>query len=123
MADIDDLPIRTAGGAAIQLRLRRVAAFPAAEHAVGAVFFSSAQAALVQHRPDQEANARLFRPVAGPRLFRVFVGLDCQLRDDLGHGGPTCARWARCRVPFVRYVQLVVHAARLGCAPHQAIAA
>ena len=49
MADIDGLPIRTAGGAAIQLGLRRVAAPPATEDAVGTLFVRSAQPALVQH--------------------------------------------------------------------------
>jgi|ERR1700722_1898330 len=65
VADIDGLPIRAAGGAAIQFRLRRVSALPAAEDAVGAVFLTPAQPALMQDRPDQETNARLFRPVAG----------------------------------------------------------
>jgi DNA-binding winged helix-turn-helix (wHTH) protein len=63
--DVDGLPIRTAGGTAVQLRLRRVAALPAAEDAVGTLFVRPAQPTLVQHRPDQEANARVFRPVAG----------------------------------------------------------
>jgi len=65
MTDVDGLPIRTAGGATVQFRLRRVAALPAAEDAVGALFVRPAQRSLVQHRPDQEANARVFRPVAG----------------------------------------------------------
>ena len=65
MANVDGLPIRAAGGAAIQFRLRRVAALPAAEDAVGTVFFTPAKPSLAQYRPDQEANARLFRPVAG----------------------------------------------------------
>jgi len=52
MADVDGLPIRAAGGTAIQLRLRRVAAKAAPEDAVGTIFLSSAQPALVQHRPD-----------------------------------------------------------------------
>jgi hypothetical protein len=47
VADIDGVPVRTAGGAAIQLRLRRVSAFPAAEDAVGAVFFTPTEAALM----------------------------------------------------------------------------
>src|ERR1039458_7530502 len=64
MADVDGLPVRAARGAAIQLRLRRVAALPAAEDAVGAFFVRPTQPALVQHRPDQESHARLFRPVA-----------------------------------------------------------
>jgi hypothetical protein len=67
VADVDGFPIRAASGAAIQFRLRRVAALPAAEDAVGALFLGSAQPALVQHRPDQESNARIFRPVAGRR--------------------------------------------------------
>jgi hypothetical protein len=65
MADVDGLPIRSARGAAIQLRLGRVAALPAAEDAVGAFFVRPTQPALVQDRPDQESNARLLRPVAG----------------------------------------------------------
>jgi len=65
MADVDGLPIRTARGAAIQLCLRRVTTPATPEHAVGAFFVRPAQPALVQHRPDQESNARLFRPVAG----------------------------------------------------------
>ena len=65
MADIDGLPIRAARGTTIQFRLRRVSALPAAEHTVGAVIFTPAQPALLQDRPDQKANARLFRPVAG----------------------------------------------------------
>ena len=65
VANVNGLPIPTARGAAIQLRLRRVAAPSAAEDAVGTIFVRPAQPALVQHRPDQEANARLFRPVAG----------------------------------------------------------
>jgi len=65
VAYVDGLPIRTARGAAIQLRLGRVAALPAAEDAVGAFFVRPTQPALVQHRPDQESHARLFRPVAG----------------------------------------------------------
>jgi len=65
MAHIDGLPIRATRWTAIQLRLCRVAALPAAEDAVGAVFFTPAQPALVQYRPDEETNARLFRPVSG----------------------------------------------------------
>ena len=65
MADIVGLPVRTADRTAIQLRLRRVAALPAAEDAVGTLFVRAAQRSLVQHRPDQEADARVFRPVAG----------------------------------------------------------
>src|ERR1039458_1065941 len=65
VTDIDGLPIRGARGAAIQLRLRRVTALPAAEDAVGAFFVRPTQPALMQHRPDQESHARLFRPVAG----------------------------------------------------------
>src|ERR1017187_5321739 len=65
MADVDGLPIRAAGGAAIQSGLRRVSALPTTEDAVGAFFVRPAQPALVQHRPDQESHARLFRPVAG----------------------------------------------------------
>src|ERR1039458_3755990 len=65
MADIDGLPIRAAGGAAIQLGLRRVPALSAPEDTVGALFVRPAEPALVQHRPDQESHARLFRPVAG----------------------------------------------------------
>jgi hypothetical protein len=65
MADVDGLPIRAARGAAIQLGLRRVSAQATAEDAVGTIFIRSAQPALVQDRPDQEANARIFRPVAG----------------------------------------------------------
>ena len=65
MADVDGLPISAAGGAAIQLPLGRVTALPAAEEAVWTFLVRSTQPALVQHRPDQEANARLFRPVAG----------------------------------------------------------
>ena len=65
MADVDGFPIRAAGGAAIQFGLRRVAAPSAAEDAVGTLFVRPAQPALVQHRPDQESNARLLRPVAG----------------------------------------------------------
>ena len=65
MAHIDSLPIRTATRAAIKFRRRRVAAFPAAEHAVGAILLTPAQGRKTQHRPDQEANARIFRPVAG----------------------------------------------------------
>jgi hypothetical protein len=65
MADVDGLPVRAAGGAAIQLRLGGVTASAAAEDAVRTLFVRSAQPALVQDRPDQEANARLFRPVAG----------------------------------------------------------
>jgi len=66
----------------------------------------------VQHRPDQESHARLFRQSPGAAIGSSSV-LDCQLRDDLGH---------RCRlvndgtVPatLVRDVQLVVEcAARL----------
>jgi hypothetical protein len=67
MADVDAFPIRAASGAAIQFRLRRVAALPASEDAVGALFLGSAQPALVQHRPDQESHARILRPVAGRR--------------------------------------------------------
>ena len=65
MAYVYGLPIRPARGAAIQLRLRGVTASAAAEDAVGTLFVRPAQPALVQDRPDQEANARLFRPVAG----------------------------------------------------------
>src|ERR1019366_521270 len=68
MADVDGLPIRAAGGAAaaaIQLCLRRVTAPPATEDAVGTLFVRPAQRAVVQHRPDQESHARLFRPVFG----------------------------------------------------------
>jgi hypothetical protein len=52
VADVDGLPICAANGAAIQFRLRRVAALPASEDAVGALFFGSAQPDLAQHRPD-----------------------------------------------------------------------
>ena len=65
VADIDGLPVRSAGGAAVQLRLRRVAALAAAEDTVGTLFVRPAKRSLVQLRPDQEANARVFRPVAG----------------------------------------------------------
>jgi len=65
VADIDGLPIRAARGAAIQFGLRRISASAATKNAVGAILLSAAHAALVQHRPDQESNARLFRPVAG----------------------------------------------------------
>ncbi len=65
VTDVDGLPIRATRGTAIQLRLSRVSAFPTAEDAVGAILLTRAQPALLQHRPDQEANARLFRPVAG----------------------------------------------------------
>jgi len=65
MTNVDNLPVRAAGGAAFQFGLRRVAASPAAEDAIRAFLVRPAQPALVQHRPDQEANARLFRPVAG----------------------------------------------------------
>jgi hypothetical protein len=65
MADIDGLPIRATGRAAIQLGLRRVYTPAATEDAVGALFVRPTQPALVQHRPDQKTNARLFRPVAG----------------------------------------------------------
>ena len=47
MADVDGLPIRAAGGSAIQFGLRGVAASPAAEHAVGAFFVRPTQPALV----------------------------------------------------------------------------
>lgn len=67
MAYVDGLPIGSTRRAAIQLRLRRIPASPAAEDTVGTLFIRSAQPALVQHRPDQEANARLIRPVAGQR--------------------------------------------------------
>jgi len=49
MANVDGLPIRAAGRAAIQLRLRRIAALPASEHAVGALFFRPAQGGPAQH--------------------------------------------------------------------------
>ena len=49
VADVDGLPIRAAGGATIQLCLRRVSALPATEDTVGTIFFSAAQPALVQH--------------------------------------------------------------------------
>jgi hypothetical protein len=65
MADIDGLPIRATGGAAIQFRLCRVSAPSTTKDAVGTLFVRPTQPALVQDRPDQEANARLFRPVAG----------------------------------------------------------
>jgi hypothetical protein len=52
MADVDGLPIRATGGAAIQLRLRGVSAPSATEDTVGTIFLNSAQPALVQHRPD-----------------------------------------------------------------------
>ena len=65
MTNVDGLPVRAARGAAIQLRLRRVTTPATPEHAVGAFFVRPTQPALVQDRPDQEANARLFRPVAG----------------------------------------------------------
>ena len=65
MANVDGPPVRATGWAAIQLRLCGVAALPAAEDTVGAFFVWPTQRPLVQHRPDQEANARLFRPVAG----------------------------------------------------------
>ena len=52
MAHVDGLPIRAAGWAAIQFRLRGVSALSAAEDAVGAVFLSPAQRPLMQHRPD-----------------------------------------------------------------------
>jgi hypothetical protein len=65
VANVNGLPTGTAGGTAIQLRLRRVAAEAAPEDAVGTLFVRSAQSVLVQHRPDQESHARLFRPVAG----------------------------------------------------------
>src|ERR1017187_2499880 len=65
VADVYGLPVRAAGAAALQFGLRRVSAFPAAEDAVGTLFVRPAQPALVQHRPDQESHARLFRPVAG----------------------------------------------------------
>ena len=65
VADVDGLPIRAARGAAIQFGLGRVTALPAAEDAVGTFLVRPAQPALVQYRPDQETNARHFRPVAG----------------------------------------------------------
>ena len=65
MTNINGLPVRAARGAAIQLRLRRVTTPATPEHAVRAFFVRPTQPALVQDRPDQEANARLFRPVAG----------------------------------------------------------
>jgi hypothetical protein len=46
-------------------RRRMGAARPKAEHSVGTLFFRPAQRSLVEHRPDQEANARHFRPVDG----------------------------------------------------------
>ncbi len=81
VADVDCLPIGATRWAAIQLRLRRVSALPAAEDAVGAVFLTSTQSALVQHRPDQEANARLFRPVA-----------------ERGYSGSSSASMASCAI-------------------------
>ena len=65
VADVDSLPFRAASWASVEFRERRVAALPAAEDAVGAVFFTSTERPLLKHRPDQEANARIFRPVAG----------------------------------------------------------
>ena len=65
VTDVDGLPIRAARRAAIQLRVRRVSALPAAEDAVGTVFFRPTERPLLQDRPDQEVNARVFRPVAG----------------------------------------------------------
>ena len=49
MADVDGFPVRSAGGTAVQLRLRRVAALPAAEDAVGTLFVRPAQRTLMQH--------------------------------------------------------------------------
>jgi hypothetical protein len=74
VAHVDRLPIRTAGGAPIQLRRRRVPALPAAEDTVGAVFLPAAQCSLLQHRPDEEAYARIFRPVAGRGYFSGTTG-------------------------------------------------
>ena len=65
VANVDGLPIRATRGAGIQLHLRRVTTPATPEHAVGAFFVRPTQPALVQHRPDQESHARLFRPVAG----------------------------------------------------------
>jgi hypothetical protein len=47
VADVDGLPIRPAGGAAIQFRLRGISAPAAAEDAVGAFFVRPTKAALM----------------------------------------------------------------------------
>jgi hypothetical protein len=65
VADVDGLPVRTAGGAPIQFRLRGISAPPTTKDAVGTLFVRPTQPALVQHRPDEESHARLFRPVSG----------------------------------------------------------
>src|ERR1039457_6775419 len=72
MADVDGLPIRAAGGAAIQLCLRRVTAPPATEDAVGTLFLSPA---------PTEGGSPPLRPAAG--LGLCFCGLSA------GQGG----RW------------------------------
>ena len=65
MADVDGLPPGTARGTAIQFRLRRVAAFAAAEYPVRAFLLRTAERPLAQHRSNQKCHARPFRGVAG----------------------------------------------------------
>ena len=73
MADVDGLPPGTARGTAIQFRLRRVAAFAAAEYPVRAFLLRTAERPLAQHRSNQKCHARPFRGVAGRTYEVIFI--------------------------------------------------
>ena len=82
VANVDGLPVRSTAGAAIQFGLRGISAPAAPEDAVGTIFLSAAQPALVQHRPDQESNTRL--PGQSPGVVH--------LRDKQGFGWRAIAK-------------------------------
>lgn len=108
VTDIDGFPVSTTSRAAVQLGGRRVSALTATEDAVGAVVITTAQRSLLQpptgsgsERPDLPAKRRA-------SLFRVFVGLDRQLRDHLGHRRGLVHDRNRAGIAVVRDVELVV---------------